>query len=132
MDIKQHLNPRPAELQTFGLQMSIVILVIFALILPFFGHNRITSVYWICGVGIVVSYAYPKTLKLLYIPWMIFAEVLGSINSKVILFLTYFFIFLPIGSALKLLNKKMLNTDFKTVNTYRNTEHQNSSFEHIY
>ena len=44
------------------------------------------------GMGI----ARPKGLSEVYKKWMKFAEVLGSFNTKIILGVTYFFVFTPI------------------------------------
>ncbi len=51
--------------------------------------------------------------------WVKFGNFLGKINSKIIIFILFFFIFTPIGFFLKLIGKDLLNKKFsKRASTY--------------
>jgi hypothetical protein len=41
--------------------------------------------------------------------WIKFGNVMGKINSKIIIFILFFFIFMPIGIFLRLINKDLLS-----------------------
>ena len=51
--------------------------------------------------------------------WIKIGDFLGKINSKIIIFILFFFIFTPIGLLLKIFNKDLLSKKLdKTANTY--------------
>ncbi|MCE3255463.1 MAG: putative rane protein [Rickettsiaceae bacterium] len=51
--------------------------------------------------------------------WIKFGDFIGKINSKIITFLLFFFIFTPISLVLKLLGKDLLSKEFdKSCTTY--------------
>jgi len=61
-------------------------------------------------VLVLTALLIPQILNPLRIVWDKISEVLGIINSHVILFLLYFFILTPIGFILRLMNKDLLQT----------------------
>ncbi len=67
----------------------------------------------IAAVLVVVSLAWPTPLKPFWWPWMVFVNVLGYVNSHLLLALVLFLIFTPIGWAVRLSGKKLLDRDFR-------------------
>ena len=56
----------------------------------------------------IMAFLAPLALKPVYIAWMRFAYVLGWVNTRLILAIMFYLIFTPIGLALKLLRKDLL------------------------
>jgi hypothetical protein len=70
------------------------------------------------GILMLTALIIPQILNPLRVVWDKIGEVLGIINSHVILFLLYFIIITPIGFLLRLMNKDLLKT--KIIN-HKNT-----------
>ena len=60
---------------------------------------------------VVISLTYPIFYQKTYFyqAWIKFGNILGKINSKIIIFLLFYIIFLPIGVLLKIFRKDLLN-----------------------
>ena len=94
-------------LRKFGITMGVAFLVITLLIL--FKHRYsivLTAV--ISAFFFIMAFLAPLALKPVYIAWMRFAYVLGWINTRLILAIMFYLIFTPIGLALRLLRKDLL------------------------
>ena len=80
-----HLNHQTslAELRKFGLVTAGMLVLYFDLLIP-----------WILSIA-------PASLRHVYKVLMQIAEVLGWINTRIILFLTLFLLFLPFGLILR-------------------------------
>lgn len=80
-----HLNHQTslAELRKFGLVTAGMLVLFFDLLIP-----------WIRSIA-------PASLRHVYKVLMQIAEVLGWINTRIILFLTLFLLFLPFGLILR-------------------------------
>lgn len=59
-----------------------------------------------------------KFLKVIYKAWMKFAHALGWVNTRIILFLIYFLIFVPIAVLFKVIGKDPLDRRFEAVGSY--------------
>jgi len=79
---------------------------------------------WALAIAIAfltISLLYPQLYKTthFYQNWIKFGEIIGKINSKIIIFILFYFIFLPIGILLKLFKKDLLNKKIdKSATTY--------------
>ncbi|MDH5413444.1 MAG: SxtJ family membrane protein, partial [Flavobacteriaceae bacterium] len=74
----------------------------------------------IAGILWVWALLLPSTLNLVYRGWMAIGHVLGWINTRIILGIMFYIIFLPVGLLLKLAGKDpMARTITKSQNTYR-------------
>ncbi len=72
------------------------------------------------GILIVPALAYPAVLKPLHQWWMKFAEILGWINTRIILSLGFYLVFAPLGLILRMIGKDPLCRRFeKQLDTYR-------------
>ena len=61
----------------------------------------------ILGILAVLALVIPAALGPVYKVWMAFAEVLGWVNTRIILSLIFFVLFLPFGLVLRLVRDPM-------------------------
>lgn len=91
------------ELRKFGLMFAAMTLLLFVQILPRLWHIKVNNNAITVGVVIaVLALVLPKTLILLYKPWLKLAKILGFINTKIILCFLYYGVLLPISLLLRL------------------------------
>lgn len=57
------------------------------------------------GLFAVVAFLVPQALRPMHGPWMRFAEILGTINTKVLLSVFYYVAFTPIGWVMRTFGK---------------------------
>jgi hypothetical protein len=97
------------SLRTFGLIWSFIFLIIATY--PFLNDNPLR--YWSLYLSLsflAISFVYPKLYKISYFyqAWIKFGDFIGKINSKIIIFILFYFLFLPIGILLKIFRKDLL------------------------
>ena len=108
------------ELQKFGLVTASMLVLFFNLLIPW-----IWSIAWpiwplvVAAILVAMALIVPASLGPVYKIWMRIAEVLGWINTRIILSLIFFFIFLPFGLVLRLFNDPMRRKLDKSIETYR-------------
>jgi len=96
------------ELKKFGLLVGGVILLIsgFAFWKQWWPLNLILIIQ-ICGATLVLlGILQPRSLKAIHHYWMGFALILGSIVSRIILFLLFYFVLTPLAWTAKIFNKR--------------------------
>ncbi len=72
-------------------------------------HQRAAQLFWILALAFLISgLVLPMALKPVYRLWLKFAAVLAWINTRLILSLTFFLVFTPLGFLLRLLGKDLL------------------------
>lgn len=109
-----------AELRTFGLVTAGMVMLCFGLLIPW-----IWSFAWpiwplvIAAILITMALIAPVSLRPVYIVWMRFAGVLGWVNTRIILGLIFFLVFLPFGLVMRLFNDPMRRKLDKSTKTYR-------------
>ena len=90
------------ELFKFGITFGITLPIFFGILIPIlFNHN---FKYWTFLVGIIfiiIANLSPKILLYPYKFWMKFGEILGWINSRIILAFVFIFVLLPIALIMK-------------------------------
>lgn len=90
------IDTQPKTLRSFGLLLSLIILGFFAYYL--FKHDVIyRSLLFAGGCIAIMSLILPTAIKVIYIPWMMIARLIGFVITQVILILFYFCIITPIG-----------------------------------
>lgn len=95
----------------------------------YFAHHQL--IIWLLATGVVLvlfAVIIPQILTPLRLVWDKIGNVLGLINSSIILFLLYFLIITPIGFIMRMLGKNNLDLRFNPgVSTYwkpaKQTEH---------
>jgi len=107
------------ELKEFGLLMAWAFPLFIGIIAP-----------WILGKGIqwwslwvslfFISFAFlaPKVIYLPYKAWMFIGGIIGFINTRIILGLTFYLLIFPIGLILRVLNKLQLKKQNDSCSNY--------------
>ena len=98
------------QLRTFGFIWSAIFAIIAFYPLLKDGNVRLIPLY-ISLFFIAVSLCYPKIYKITYFyqGWIKFGDVVGKINSKIIIFILFYAVFLPISIMLKICGKDLLD-----------------------
>ena len=109
------------DLKKFSLILAIIVSVLFGLILPFLHNYKIPYWPWIISLVVII---WPilsiRTFKIFYKIWMKIGHILGFINTRIILCLTFYLMVTPIGLFMKIFGYNPLKLGFeKEVNTYR-------------
>ena len=95
------------ELRDFGLITGIIFVVLFGLILPWLKNHSIPSWPWILATVLwVLALLTPMTLKPVYRVWMKIGEILGGINTRIILGIVFYLLVTPMGLIMRFLGKK--------------------------
>ncbi len=128
-----------SDLRKFGFIMGGMFALIFGLIFPWLGDK--TSETWpiwpfiVMAVFWVIAIVAPQILRPVNDIWVKVGNILGFINSRIILGVMFFLMIFPIGMLLKLLGKDSMDREFdKETNTYRklskvrNKEHLEKPF----
>jgi hypothetical protein len=100
----------------FGFTMAAVISLVFGLLLPWIFNRPVPELpFFISTLLAVWALFIPGTLKIIYRPWMKFANIMGHINTKVFLALIFYLVFTPTALFLKLSGKDaMTRRSFKS------------------
>ena len=90
----------------FGLITGAIIIGLFGLVIPWLFSLNYVKWPWIMGgtLGLWALLA-PTTLKMVYIGWMKFGNVMNWINTRIILGILFYGIFLPTGIVMRLFGK---------------------------
>ncbi|MDX1606568.1 MAG: SxtJ family membrane protein [Candidatus Competibacterales bacterium] len=114
-------DPTPGELRRFGLILGCAIALVAGLLLPWLWSLNWPVWPWlVASVLVFCSLAFPTRLRSLYRFWLKFADVLGWLNTRLLLGLVFFGLFLPIGLLMRLCGKDPLAKQFNpAAKTYR-------------
>lgn len=113
-------NLSPPELRKFGLIMAVFLIVFFDGLIPWIWN--IAPPTWPLIVAAVLSFfalVRPVWLNPFYLVWMKFANVLGWINTHIILSLIFFVLISPTGLVMRIRRDPMRRKWDKTVTSYR-------------
>ena len=109
-----------AELRKFALVTSGMLILFFDIIIPWIWD--FSPPIWplgISGILIVLAGLAPSLLEPIYLVWMKFAEALGWINTRIILSLIFFLLFLPFGIVLRIFKDPMRRKLDDSIESYR-------------
>ena len=114
-------TPDKQELRKFGLIFAGMFMLIFGLLLPWIWDKPTPTWPWIvAAVFIAAALAVPMMLGPVYRLWMKIGHVLGWINTRIILGIVFFFMFVPVSLALRILGKDALKQRLDaSATTYR-------------
>ncbi len=104
----ENLKTDTKSLRKYGITMFVALVIIGTILL--LKHKPVYI--WFYGLGslfLVLSIVIPGSLKYVYIIWMKIAFVLGWINTRIILAIMFYLVFTPIGLAMKLFGKDLLD-----------------------
>jgi len=128
-------NMTHKELREFGLITSGLLIVFFGLLVPWIWNLQWPVWPWIVAFILSLSaLIVPGYLRPVYIVWMRFAEMIGWINTRIILTVIFFLIFLPFGLIMRVFNDPMSRKLDKHIQTYRiqSKQPRNENMEKIY
>ena len=98
------------ELRDFGLIFGVILVLLFGLLLPWFFEKEFPLwPWWVFGIMGSMALIYPLSLKYIFKVWMLFGAVMGWINTRLILGVIFYLIFVPYSLAMKLLGKDPLS-----------------------
>ena len=120
------------ELREFGLITGAIVAVLFGLLLPWLFDQKLLLWPWIVA-GVLWTWALllPTSLLPVYRGWMAVGHVLGWINTRIILGIMFFIVFLPAGLIMRLLGKDpMARKIDKSQATYR-VMHAHPKKDHV-
>lgn len=110
--ISAYQKPGKNELRSFGFLFAVFFIMVIGIVIPMIRHD-LASLFsdlsmwprwpWVVG-AIVFAWAaiHPASLYLLHRPWMVFADVAGWVNTRIILVLLFYVLILPIGFIMRL------------------------------
>jgi len=108
------------QLREFGLLIGFGFPILIGWLLPsLFGHQFRTWTLWIGVPGLLIGFTSPRLLHYPYKGWMLLGQVLGWINSHIILGLVFIFVLQPIAYIMRLTGYDPLKTKRKAEKTYR-------------
>lgn len=113
--------PDKRELRRFGVTIACIASVLFGGLLPWLFGQSFPLWPWVVA-GILLGWALilPKSLYPLYRAWMAIGNVLGWINSRIILGLIFYLMILPIGLITRLFGRDPMHRRFdKNASSYR-------------
>lgn len=108
------------ELRKFALVTGGMLILFFDLLLPWI-WGRPMPLWPIVVATILISMALvlPAALRPVYKVWMLFAEALGWVNTRIILSLIFFLIFFPFGIIMRMFNDPMQRKFDAAADSYR-------------
>ncbi|MEW6239067.1 MAG: SxtJ family membrane protein [Candidatus Omnitrophota bacterium] len=112
--IKPNLDLSAKDLRKFGCLMAGVIALL-SLIAVWREHWMTAYFLWtIAGVVFLLpALVFPENLRTVYKYWMKFALFLGWLNSRIILFLIFFFMFIPISVIQRIIGRDPMHRIFE-------------------
>ncbi len=109
------------EMRKFGLMMGAVIVILFGLLFPWlFEHGYPLWPWIIAGLFWLTAVAVPASLEPVHSGWLRFGHALGWINTRIILGLMFYTVFLFVSLIMRLVGKDPMSRTFdKNLNSYR-------------
>lgn len=128
-------NMTPAELRKFGLVTGAIILLFIGGFLPWWWDRNILAWQTVTaplGGGLILwALVHPASMIYFYKPWMKLAEGLGFINTRIILFIVFYGLFMPMGLVMRLFGKDPMHRQFAhALDSYRTTR-ENPTKDHM-
>lgn len=102
-------EPTSKELRHFGLLTGAIAAGLFGLLLPLLTKRPLPAWPWIVAACLwAPALVYPRCLALTYRVWIGIGDVLGWINTRIILGLLFFVVIMPVGLVMRLAGKDPL------------------------
>jgi hypothetical protein len=112
---------KKSELRNFGLVIASLMVIIFGLFLPLvFNHNNPFWPWIVASIMLLLAVFLPASIQPIYTIWMRIGNILGWINTRIILAIIFYTLFLLVSIILKLLGKDpMARKYLKDQTSYR-------------
>jgi len=119
------------DLRKFGIITGLIFAVLFGLLFPWIFDKTIPYWPWILA-AILVAWAllHPQSLNPVYKIWMKIGHVLGWINTRIILSILFYLVFMPTGMVIRLFRVDLLKRKIEDSSSYR-VESTQQDKEHI-
>lgn len=120
MSAPNHDQVSTTDLRSFGLITSALLILFFVVLIPWIWDLSRPLWPWIVAVVLsLAALAVPDGLRPIYRVWMRFAEILGWINTRIILGLIFYVIFVPFGFLMRLVRDPMRRKLDQHADSYR-------------
>jgi len=107
------------EYRKFGMIMALMVALFFGGLLPWIFTWEYSIIPWFISASLLgLALLAPKALIILYKPWMYLGNILAYINTRVILAIVFFGVFVPIALILKIMNKNPIRTKIYKQSSY--------------
>ncbi len=118
------------ELRQFAFIMAAMILFLFTVFFPWLYGMAISTIPFVisalfAGTALIA----PKLLSPIYSIWMKFSHILGFINSKILLFIIFYLLLVPMGLIAKIFGFNPMNKKGKSGSYYIQREQDNNNME---
>ena len=125
------------ELRQFGFLFSLILVALFGVILPWLFDVRWPVWPWSAGgVMMTLAIAWPPGLAPIYRIWMRFGLIAGFVNTRIIMFLLYYGVFVPVALLMRIAGRDALarRTYNEEMSSYRvtSTRRPKDHFERPY
>lgn len=116
----RNIRSGKSDLRKFGITIGVILLVIAGFL--FWKEKESFQIFLTVGaIFFALALAKPVVLKPIYLIWMIFANILGWIMTRVILSLLFYVVFTSIGLIPRLFGKQFIELKWnKMESTYWN------------
>jgi len=110
-----------AGYRKFGLTTGLIVVILFGFLIPWlFELNYSWWPWYIAAALAVPALIAPMALQPIYIGWMKFGNVMSWINTRIILGVLFYGMFLPIGIVMRLFGKDSMQRKLdKKLSSYR-------------
>ena len=108
------------EIRSFGFIFSLLIVLIFGALLPWlFNQSMSVWPFVVSTVTALLALLAPSSLRPLHGLFIKLGTVLGFINTRILLFIIFFGLFLPVSIVMRLVRRDILGRKPSTVDSYR-------------
>lgn len=108
------------EYKNFGIIVGVILFFIFGIIVPYYKYLKINYYFLTTGIVLIfLSLTLPNLLKYPYQLWMKVGEVLGWINTRILLGVVFFIVLFPIGILLFLFGKRPIRINKLESETFK-------------
>ena len=109
------------QLRSFGLLLAAALTTIFGVLLPWFWAFSYPIWPWVLSLPLLIfAILKPSMLKTVYLAWMKIGTFMGWVNTRVILGVVFYFVFMPAGILMRILRVDPMNRTMRDgQDTYR-------------
>ena len=105
-------HPQPKELRHFGLLVGAIVALLFALI-PMLRHHRAPLWPWVIAIPLwLAALLVPGALRYPHRGWTRLGEMLGWLNTRIILTVLYGILIVPFGMVMRLIRRDRMGRTF--------------------
>lgn len=109
------------QLRSFGLIFAALVLVLFAGLIPWLTEKPLPRwPFWLATPVATLALLWPRGLKPLYTVWMKFGDIMGRVNTVLILSILFYAMVTPTGWLMRLMGKDPMRRELDdAATTYR-------------